>query len=35
MWSAVNLLKNGPRISDLTKRNGTQLSYFGINEKLA
>ena len=35
MWLAVNLLKDGPNISDPTKRHDTQLSLFDINENLA
>ena len=31
----VNLLKNGPKISDPTKRQDTQFNLFNINGKLA
>ena len=34
-WSAVNVLKSGPQISDSTKRHDTQLNLFDINGKLA
>ena len=34
MRSAVNLLKNGPKISDPIKRHDTQLKLFDINRKL-
>ena len=35
MWSAVNVLKNGPKISDPTKRHDTTHNIFDINETLA
>ena len=35
MWSAANVLKDGPNISDSTKRHDTQLTFFDINGKLA
>ena len=31
MWWAVNVLKSGPKISDLTKKNERQLNLFDIN----
>ena len=34
MWSAVNVLKDGPTISDPTKRHDTQLTLFDINGNL-
>ena len=34
MWSAVNVLKDDPNISDLTKRHDTQLNLFDVNGKL-
>ena len=34
-WSAVNMSKSGPRISDPTKRHDTQLNFFNINGKSA
>ena len=30
-WSAVNVLKGGPKISDPTKRHNTQVNLFGAN----
>ena len=35
MWSAVNVLKSGPKISDPTKRHDNQLNLFDINGALA
>ena len=35
MWSAVNVLKGGPNISDPTKRHDTELTLFDINGQLA
>ena len=35
MWSAVNVLKNGPKILDQTKTYETQVNLFDINGKLA
>ena len=35
MWSAVDMLKDAPNISDWTKRHDTQITLFGINAKLA
>ena len=35
MWSAASALKDGPKISDTTKRHDTQLNLFDINGKLA
>ena len=35
MWTAVKVLKTGPKISDCTKRCHKQLSLFDINGKLA
>ena len=35
MWSVVNVLKDGPHISDLTNRNDAQVTSFDINGKLA
>ena len=35
MWSAVNVSKSGPKISDPTKRHDRQLNFFYINGKLA
>ena len=35
MWLEVNMLQNGPKISDRTKRPDTQLNLFDTNEKLA
>ena len=35
MWSGINLLKDGPNISDSTGRYDRQLILFDINEKLA
>ena len=34
MWSPVTLLKSGPKISDLTNWNDTQLTFFDINVTL-
>ena len=34
MWSAVNVVKSGPEISDPTKRHDTQLNFFPINGTL-
>ena len=34
-WATVNVLKNGPKISDPTKRHDAQLSLFDINTTLA
>ena len=33
MWSADNVLKDGPNISDATKRHNTQLTLFDIKGK--
>ena len=35
MWSAVNVLKSGPKISGPTKGHDTQLNLFNINGTLA
>ena len=35
LWSAANMLQNGPKISDATKSHDTQLNLFDINGKLA
>ena len=35
MWSAVNLVKSGPKISDPTKRHDEELNSFNINWTLA
>ena len=35
MWSDVNVLKDGPNISDTTKRHDKQLTFSDINGKLA
>ena len=35
LWSAVNMLQNGTKISDPTKRHDTQLNLFDINRKLS
>ena len=35
MWSDLHVLKNGAKISDLTKRHDTQLNLFDINGKFA
>ena len=35
MWTAVNVLKSCPKISDRTKRHPKQLNFFDINIKLA
>ena len=35
MWSAVNVLKVDPNISDPTNRHETQLTLFDINGKFA
>ena len=35
MWSAVNVLKSCPKISDPTKRHDNQLNLFHINRTLA
>ena len=35
LWSAVNMLRNGPKIWDSNKSNDTQLNVFDINGKLA
>ena len=32
MWSAVNLLRNGPNISDLTRRHDRVLNFFILME---
>ena len=34
MWSLVNLLKRGPKISDLNKRDVSVLDISDINAKL-
>ena len=34
VWTAVNVLKNGPKISDPNNRQDTQLNLFDINGKL-
>ena len=34
MCSADNVLKNGPEISDPTKKHDTQLNFLVINKKL-
>ena len=34
IWSAVNLLKNGRKISDATEKHDTQLNFFDINGTL-
>ena len=33
MWSVVNVLRDGPSISDWTKRHDTQLTLFDIQGK--
>ena len=35
MWSAVNVFKSGPEISDSAKRHDTQVDLFDINGTLA
>ena len=35
MWSAVNVLKDGPKISNPTKRQDKQLTFFDLNGELA
>ena len=34
IWSPVNMLQIGPKISDTTNRNDTQLNFFDINGTL-
>ena len=34
-WSAVNMLQNGPKISDPTKSHDADFNFFDINGKLA
>ena len=35
MWTAVNVLKSSPKISDRTERHQKQLNLFDIDIKLA
>ena len=35
MWSAINVLKDGPNFLDPTKRHDKQLTFFDTNGKLA
>ena len=35
MWTAVNVVKRGPKISDRTKRHHKQLNLSDVNKKIA